>query len=209
VIDRVVVGWFGGGMRILIITCSFVVGLYLIYLAREIPIISGFTSNVSLVIYLCVSYWYFGRLHDEKEKRRSKLKEEKLRKQAKEQARIRAIEDAQLRNHQLTQTCPAIVQKLQSTGFSSLDQSEKKYLFKLSDQMGNNLENLHENEVKDLEVAFSNQGVYNMLQMRSNQLQPNNQAALSQLKGIKYASMVSGVKAAREMGEEMGESFSE
>jgi len=36
-----------------------------------------------------------------------------------------------------------------------------------------------------------------------------NQVALSQLKGIKYASMVSGVKVAREMGEEMGESFSE
>ena len=71
--------------------------------------------------------------------------------------------------------------------------------------MGNNLENLHENEVKVLEVAFSNQGVYNMLQMRSNQLQPNNQAALSQLKGIKYASMVSGVNAAREMGESFSE----
>jgi uncharacterized membrane protein len=165
---------------------------------------------ISVVIFLAISSVVAVSMFKQakKDKKAKKLgeksaNEQKLReKHANEQ---QAIKEAQLRNQQLMQTCPAMVQKLQSTGFSSLNQAEKSYLFKLSDQMGRNLENLHENEVKVLEAAFSNQGVYNMLQMRSSQLQPNNQAALNQLKGIKYASMISGVNAAREMGESFSE----
>ena len=130
---------------------------------------------------------------------------EERRERAEERREHQAHMDAKKKHKFLMQTCIEMINKLQNDGFSSLNQFEKKYLFKLSDQMGSNLENLHENEVKVLEVAFSIQGVYNMLQMRSNQLQPNNQAALSQLKGIKYASMVSGVNAAREMGESFSE----
>ena len=178
----------------IIIICSLLVGLCLIYLLFVISVIAGLSS---LVIYFFVCIWYFGRLHDEREKRRTKQKEAKRKEEALKQENWR------------NEICPVMVQKLQSTGFSSLNQAEKKYLFKLSDQMGENLENLHENEVKVLEVAFSNQGVYNMLQMRSNQLQPNNKAALKHLKTIKYATMLSGLNAAREIGEDIGESFSE
>ena len=162
---------------------------------------SGFLSfgNAPIAAFTCMgitlvaSFWsILSKNQKEKKKRKKERKKE-----------------AQEQEHLINITCPAIVQKLESTGFSSLNQAEKSHLFKLSDQMGSNLENLHENEVKVLEVAFSNQGVYNMLQMRSNQLQPNNQAALKHLKTIKYATMLSGLNAAREIGEDIGESYSE
>jgi len=148
---------------------------------------------------LCVLWVYF-LIRKKVKKIATNLSEAESLQKAKE---LLAANEA--RKDWLMVTCPTIVQKLNSTGFSSLDQKEKRGLFKLSDQVGSNLENLHENEAKVLEVAFSNQGVYNMLQMRSNQLQPNNQAALKNLKTIKTASMFSGVNAAREMGESFSE----
>lgn len=163
------------------------------------------TLLTCLGITVLASIWFIIK-RDRKQAKEQALKDAKLREQA--------LKDAKLRNQKLMQNCSAMVQKLQSTGFSSLNQVEKSYLFKLSDQMGSNLENLHESEVKVLEVAFSNQGVYNMLQMRSNQLQstPNkqaNKAVLGHLRGIKVASMVSGINAAREIGEDIAEDMAE
>lgn len=189
-IDRIREGWFSSGMIIAVI--GGILSLLIIFSGN-----SGFLSfgNAPIAAFTCMgitlvaSFWSILSKNQKEKKKRKK--------------------EAQEQEHLINITCPAIIQKLQSTGFSSLNQVEKSHLCKLSDQMGNNLENLHENEVKVLEVAFSNQGVYNMLQMRSNQLQPNNQAALKHLKTIKYATMASGLNAARELGEDMGEGFSE
>lgn len=156
----------------------------------------GFLSGVQALIIgfscmgitLFVVSGFFSKNHQREEERRAKEEEQKL-------ENLRKI------------TCPAMVQKLQSAGFSSLNQVEKSYLFKLSDQMGNNLENLHENEIKVLELAFSNQGVFNMLQMRNSQLQAN--TSLKHLKNIRTSSFYSGVNAAGEIGEHIGERFSE
>ena len=102
--------------------------------------------------------------------------------------------------------CPNITKKLSSEGFSSLNSVEKEILFQLSDQVATNAHNLHENEIKALEVACSNQATYNLLEMRSNQLSRINQSAvLANLKGIKTTSMVSGIHAAREIGESFSE----
>ena len=102
--------------------------------------------------------------------------------------------------------CPNITKKLSSEGFSCLNSVEKEILFQLSDQVATNAHNLHENEIKALEVACSNQATYNLLEMRSNQLSRMNQSAvLANLKGIKTTSMVSGIHAAREIGESFSE----
>lgn len=106
----------------------------------------------------------------------------------------------------ITVICPNITKKLTSEGFSSLNSVEKEILFQLSDQVATNAHNLHENEIKALEIACSNQATYNLLEMRSNQLSRMNQSAvLANLKGIKGASMVSGIHAAREIGESFSE----
>jgi hypothetical protein len=106
----------------------------------------------------------------------------------------------------ITVICPNITKKLTSDGFSSLNSVEKEILFQLSDQVATNAHNLHENEIKALEVACSNQATYNLLEMRSNQLSRMNQSAvLANLKGVKAASMVSGIHAAREIGESFSE----
>jgi hypothetical protein len=179
------------------------------FLSRDNAVITLLTC---LGITVLASIWFIIKRDRKNEKRRKEQAKEQALKDAK--LREQALKDAKLRNQKLMQNCSAMVQKLQSTGFSSLNQVEKKYLFKLSDQMGSNLENLHESEVKVLEVAFSNQSVNNMLQMRSNQLQstPNkqaNKAVLGHLRGIQVASMVSGINAAREIGEDIAEDMAE
>lgn len=112
----------------------------------------------------------------------------------------------QRRKKIITVICPNIVKKLTNIGYSSLNPVERETLFQLSDQMATNSHNLHENEIKALEVACTNQATYNILEMRSNQLSRMNQStALENLKGIKNASLISGMNAAREIGESFSE----
>ena len=104
----------------------------------------------------------------------------------------------------ITVVCPNITMKLSKDGFSSLNSVEKEVLFQLTEQLAINSCNLHENEIKALEVACSDQATYNIIEMRNIQLSRMNQAsALASLKSIKSASIVSAMNAAKEMGESL------
>ena len=110
------------------------------------------------------------------------------------------------RARDITVVCPNIIIKLSEDGFSSLNAEERNVLFELCENLATNTHNWHKNEVKALEAAFSDQSTYNILEMRNNQMMRINQAeALVSLKNIKSASIVSGMNAAREIGESFGD----
>ena len=90
------------------------------------------------------------------------------------------------RQKNITVTCPNIIKKLSKDGFSSLNSVEKEVLFQLTEQLATNAHNLHENEIKALQVACSDQATYNIIEMRNNQLSRMKQAsAFANLKTIR------------------------
>ncbi len=76
---------------------------------------------------------------------------------------------------------------------------EKEVLFQLTEQLATNAHNLHENEIKALQVACSDQATYNIIEMRTNQLSRMKQAsAFANLKTIRNASIASAYFASDE-----------
>jgi len=110
------------------------------------------------------------------------------------------------RNRDLTVICPNIIKKISEDGFSSLDDEERDVLFELCEKLATDTHSWHQNEVKALEAAFSNQAACKILEMRNSQMIRMNQAeALANLKNIKSASILTGLNSAREIGENLGE----
>ena len=152
------------------------------------------TSEIILIsiITFVVLLFYIGFNQHLKLKDKEKQEESDL-----EQQRLEKI---------ITVIAPNITKKLTKGSFSTLNGVERNILFELAEQMATNPKLMHENEVKALEVAYADQATFNMIQMRNNQLSRLDQAnALQNLKHIKFASSISALHAAREIGEDFSE----
>ena len=97
---------------------------------------------------------------------------------------------------------PQMIRKITTDGLSGLGDEERQHIFALSDRSSEDYSNLHPNELKLLEVAYSNQAIFNMLQLRNSKVSSQ---ILSQLKDIKGTSRFSGAAAARGLAEDFME----
>lgn len=111
-------------------------------------------------------------------------------------------DDARSHEHLVSVIMPQMIRKITTDGLSGLGNEERQHIFALSDRSSEDYSNLHPNELKLLEVAYSNQAIFNMLQLRNSKVSSQ---ILSQLKDIKGTSRFSGAAAARGLAEDFME----
>ena len=117
--------------------------------------------------------------------------------------KIREKEDADRRYEYLvSEIMPQMIRKITTNGLSGLSNDERQHLFLLSDRSSEDCSNLLPNELKLLEVAYANQAIFNMLQLRNSKVSSQ---ILSQLKNIKGTSRFSGAAAAKGLAEDFME----
>lgn len=103
---------------------------------------------------------------------------------------------------------PQLFQRLQENGFSALTDEEKNSVFSLTDNLADDSIKWHPNESKIIELACSDQAVFNMIQLRNQHIHQaeikegiNSIPRHSGSNNPNYAQKITAMNAAREFGE--------